>query len=149
MPASPPSTLPPWEQVVRVGRAQRALIWVFFAGLLVLLLPIGAGALAGAGATDGLGEAGALSFVALAVGLRIAMAICVYRVAAALGSKVAILWALGGFLPNLIGLLVLLVVNRRATRFLRGAGLKPGFMGVKVPPEPPPGYLDGLGGVFS
>lgn len=137
--------VPPWEQVYRVGRAQRLLIWLFLAGLLALPL-----SLASAGARPGAAEQMGIVFLALIIVVRLGMAVAVYRVAAALGSKLAVVWAIGAFLPNLIGLIVLLVLNQKATTFLRSAGLKPGFMGVKVSPTPPPGYGGQvLGDVFS
>jgi hypothetical protein len=133
--SAPAAALPPWEQVVRVAAAQRLLIWIFFAGLLAFPLSL----------QVGLGEKiTKLLLVAIVLIVRVAMAAAVYRVAAALGSKVAVVWAIGGFLPSIIGLIV------KATRFLRTAGLKPGFMGTRVPSDPPPGYgTEALGQIFS
>lgn len=129
----PASTRPPWEQVVRVGRAQRALIWIFLAGMLaapISLVPFGVLAR---------GDLAGLTYLILLVAARVAMVVGVYRVAAAFGSRVAILWAMGGLLPTVIGLVVLLLANQHATGFLKRAGLEPGVLGVKVPPDPPPG----------
>lgn len=142
MPVPVPVTFPPWAQVVRVGRAQRALILVFLAALLAIPISMAAG-------FAGLGYGGPTLYVVLFIALRVAMAVAIYRVSAAMGSKLAVLWAIGGFLPNIIGLIVLLVQNQRATGFLKRAGVKPGFLGVKVPPEPPPDYPGSLDAVFS
>lgn len=133
---------PPWAQVVRVAAAQRFLIWLFLAGILALPLSLLASDVTWGDFTV------AFVFLAAVVAVRLVMAVAVYRVAAALGSNVPVLWAIGGFLPNFIGLVVLLVLNSKATTFLKRAGQKPGFMGVKLPPEPPPGY-GGLDQVFS
>lgn len=141
MPNPVPSVRPPWAQVVRVAAAQRLMIWIFLAGLLSLPLSfLGT-------ATTGV-DAAAILFLALVLAVRLAMAVAMYRTAAALGSRRAVLWAIGGFLPSVIGPIVLLVLNGKATRFLKDAGQKPGFMGAKVPSQPPPGY-EGLEQVFS
>ena len=69
------------------------------------------------------------------------MAVAVYRVAKAMVSKLGVLLAIGAFLPNLIGLLVLAAVSARATKHLKNAGLRVGFLGAKLPEQPPPGFV--------
>lgn len=56
----------------------------------------------------------------------------VYRLTAGLGYSMAVrVLCLVLMLPPLFNLIVLLVLNRRAIRFLRGAGLRVGFFGVR------------------
>ena len=138
-PAAPPplragAPLPSWSQLRAIADGQRLIIWALLAGFV--LIPGGAvfGAAAG-------GSAGLYAWIVFMVAVRLFMAVAVYRLAAALGSRVAILWAIGGFLPNLIGLVVILVLSARATKRLRAVGLKVGFLGTKLPEEPPPGVL--------
>jgi len=78
--------------------------------------------------------------LAVVIGVRGWMALSVYRLSKALGSKVAVLWAIGGFLPNIIGLVVLAVLSGRATGRLKKAGLRVGLLGARLPSEPPPGF---------
>ena len=80
------------------------------------------------------------------------MAVAVYRLSRALGSGVlgGLLWCVGSFLPNLVGVIVLVVVSARATSRLKKAGLKVGLLGAKLADRPPPGFLcEEVAGAFS
>ncbi len=142
---APPASAPPlprWADLKRVADAQRLVLFTFLAALLAIP---GLAAIAGALGASGAGPSGAevaiIAVTALVVILRVWMAIAVYRVAKAMGSKVGALWAIGAFLPNLIGLLVLAAISARATSHLKKAGLKVGFLGAKLPEKPPPGFV--------
>lgn len=137
-------SLPAWSQVRLVADRQRHVLWAFLAGLLLQGASL---ALYAAGGREQVELAGFAPVVILVV-VRGVMAVTVFRLTAALGSSVAPLWAIGAFLPNLVGLVVLLVANGRATRFLGRAGVKVGFMGARLPDAPPPGYAD-VSDVFS
>lgn len=147
----PGQPLPRWEDLKRIARAQRLVLFTFLVGLIAIPL---SGALAGdfgaAAESEGELAVGALVVGALVLGVRIWMAVGVYRLTAAMGSRVGVLWALGAFLPNLIGLVVLIVVSSRATSRLKKAGLRVGLMGAKLPDAPPPGFLcEEVAGAFS
>lgn len=147
----PGQPLPRWADLKRIGDAQRLVLFTFVVGLLAIPLSGALDAGLGAGAEDG-DElvVGGLVALVIFLGVRIWMAVGVYRLTSAMGSRVGVLWALGAFLPNLIGLVVLIVVSSRATSRLKKAGLKVGLMGAKLPAEPPPGFLcEEVAGAFS
>lgn len=102
--------------VGRVISGQRLAIYAVLAHLLSLPVQAAAGALAGL----------ALSLVALALSI-----FGIVRLGSGLGMLpvTKLLLALLMFVP-LVNLLVLLVVNRRATRVLRDAGRTVGWFGV-------------------
>jgi hypothetical protein len=128
------AALPSWSQLKAIADGQRMVLWALLIGTLAALATVGAGA--AGGAPDLVGYL----FLAVVIGVRGWMALSVYRLSKALGSKVAILWAIGGFLPNLIGLVVLAVLSGRATGRLKKAGLRVGLLGARLPSEPPPGF---------
>jgi hypothetical protein len=123
----------PWAQIVRVAKAQRLVIGLFAVSLLGLPMSFIAGA------TVGLGGSINFIWIPVALGLRVATAVAVYRLAAALGSKLAVLWAIGSIVPNCIGFVVLLVISNNASEFLKKNGISVGFLGTTVPETPPPG----------
>ena len=92
------------EQVIRVGKQQRAIMWLILAAILTFLVPL-AGLITG-----------------------IIMIVFVYRFASAMKWPVAWLWAILSFLP-LINLLILVTLNGRATKLLRANGIRVGLMG--------------------
>jgi len=136
--ASDPGTpvLPSWSQLKDVAAGQRMVIWALLGGLLALGLTAWLGGALGAG-----GATLAYAFTVLSIGVRIWMAFAVFQLARALGSRLALLWAVGAFLPGLIGLLVLLVLSARGTSRLKLAGLKVGLLGARLPEAPPPGFV--------
>ncbi len=132
------SPLPSWAGLKAIADGQRAALIALGAGFLVI--PLSVLFASGLGEESG-GVAGAVVLVAFVWAVRIWMAVAVYRLARALGSRLAVLWAIGAFLPNIIGLVVLAVISSRATGRLRKAGLKVGLLGAKLPDQPPPGFL--------
>jgi hypothetical protein len=145
-PATPPS-LPSWTELRAIARHQRFVLWAFLAGLAAFPLAAGLAAL-GRGVLPG--EATVVVTVLVIISTRVAMAIGVHRLTTAMGSKLGLVWAIGAFIPNVIGLIVLVVVSLRASSRLKKAGLKVGLMGANLPEEPPPGFASReLGDVFS
>ncbi len=138
---APAQQLPRWADLKRVADAQRLVLFTFLAALLAIpgLAALGAGLAASGTGLNG-AEVAVVAVAALVVILRVWMAVAVYRVAKAMGSRLGVLWALGTFLPSLLGLLVLAAISARATTHLRKAGLKVGFLGAKLPERPPPGF---------
>lgn len=138
-PASRAAALPSWTQLKAVADGQRMVLTALLVGILATVgATLAAGAVA---AGDGSGAtAGGIAYLVVVIGVRAWMAVATWRLARALGSKVAILWAIGGFLPNIVGLLVLAVLSSRATGRLRKAGLRVGLMGAQLPADPPPGF---------
>ncbi len=145
--AAPPSSrLPRWSALKRVADAQRQALLALLVAILVIPLSI---VLGGAVGGEGVGTT-AIAAAVVAVGARVWMLVAVYRVMKALESSVAWLWAIGAFLPNLIGLIVLAVCSARATKRLKGAGLEVGLLGAKLADRPPPGFpCEELAGDFS
>ena len=141
-PPSPRQQLPRWADLKRVADAQRLVLFTFLAALLAIpgLAAIGATLGASGDSLHG-AEILVIGVTALVVILRVWMAVAVYRLAKAMGSRIGVLWAIGAFLPNLIGLLVLAAISARATSHLKKAGLKVGFLGAKLPEKPPPGFV--------
>lgn len=135
--AAPSASLPKWSTLKRVADAQRQAMFALLAGILAIPLSISVG---GTFLPNAAGGGAAIALVLLALAARIWMIVAVYRVMKALGSSFALLWALGAFLPNIVGLLVLAICSSRATKRLRDAGLKVGLMGAKLPERPPPGF---------
>ncbi len=142
--------LPRWADLKKIADAQRQVLVAFCAGLLAIPLF----AAFGGGWSPPVGETGvaigALVLAALVLGVRVWMAIGTYRLARAIGSRLAILWTLGTFLPSILGLIVLIVLMSRATKRLKSVGLKVGLLGAKLPDQPPPGFLcQEVAGAFS
>lgn len=61
----------------------------------------------------------------------IAGIILVYRLSAALGSSVPLLYALGAFLP-LVGIIIMLHLMGKSTKLLRAHGIRVGLMGARM-----------------
>jgi hypothetical protein len=141
-PARPPSAapsepLPKWSTLKRVADAQRQAMFALLAGILAVPFSFSVG---GTFLPNAAGGGVAIALVLLVLATRIWMIVAVYRVMKALGSAFALLWALGAFLPNILGLIVLAICSSRATKRLKDAGLKVGLMGAKLPEKPPPGF---------
>jgi hypothetical protein len=129
--------LPKWSTLKRVADAQRQAMFALLAGILAIPLSFSVG---GTFVPDAAGGAAAIVLVLLVLATRIWMIVAVYRVMKALGSGFPLLWALGAFLPNILGLIVLAICSARATKRLKDAGLKVGLMGARLPEKPPPGF---------
>ncbi len=152
---APPSPagqqLPRWSNLKAIADAQRLAIFALLAGIVAIPA---AAALAIPFTADRGGAEMILPFLVLVIvlGVRAWMAVAVFRLARALGSGIGggILWAIGTFMPNLIGVIVLVAVSWRATSRLKKAGLKVGLLGAKLAEQPPPGFLcQEVAGAFS
>ncbi len=106
-----------------IARRQRQLLWIILASLILYF--------SGIFAEDAFPWSG-LVWLLLMVLLNICAVVCVLRLQVAQGVHIA--WRVGTgillFAPC-ISLLILLVVNGRATTTLQRTGLKVGFMGVR------------------
>lgn len=122
----------PWSKLRTVAQAQRFVIQMFALGLLSLPA---AGVIT---AVFGTGELANVTFLAVFLLVRGTMAFAVYKLAAELASGLPALWAIGAFIPNIIGLIVLLVISSRASKVLQRAGIKVGLMGASPGETPPP-----------
>lgn len=69
-----------------------------------------------------------LPFLVVSIALTVVL---LYNVASVVGDPFPSLWAVGGLMPC-FAVLVLLAVNRKATRALQAAGLRVGLMGVDL-----------------
>ncbi len=110
-----------------VARRQRWLLWLVLACLGSVVWPIVVRPIPFVS-----GESAVVVFAVLYVGVRVGVWLGTILMMRALRTHVValILCALLMVVP-LINLLILLMENRRATRVLRRAGLRVGFMGVK------------------
>jgi hypothetical protein len=142
---------PSWARLRAVAAAQRRVLLLFLAMLVLYPFAISVLSLTKQGTASGdsttiltavLGGA----FLVLAVSLLVGM----YRLARALGARVPALWALGSWF-SCLGFVLILILNGRATRMLKRSGVKVGFLGVKdLPATPPPGVLTSdVADVFS
>jgi hypothetical protein len=149
--ASPGQSLPSWANLKAIADAQRLAIFALLAGILAI--PAAAAVAIPYGVTSpGFTELLPFLVLVVVVGVRLWMAIAVFRLARALGSGIGggLLWAVGTFIPNIIGVIVLVVVSARATSRLKRAGLKVGLLGAKLAANPPPGFLcQEVAGTFS
>ncbi len=115
-PLPPTSNLPPLPTVpsahfIMIAARQRQLLWgivaLMFLSLFANALPI------------------------LFLPLIVIQVLLIYRLGKALGLPSLWLWTIGCLVPYL-GILVLLLLNQKATTTLRSAGFKVGFMGAKI-----------------
>ena len=115
-----------------MAQAQRLVIQMFALGLLSLPAAAVLTAIFGAGPLAN------YAFVGVFLLVRGAMALAVYRLAVGLNSGLPALWAIGVFIPNVLGVIVLLVISSRATKMLQTAGVKVGLMGASLAETPLP-----------
>ncbi len=92
--------------VISVGKSQRAIMWVILASIIGLFIP----------------------FAPIVTG--ILCVVFLYKMAKALKMSTAscVLLAIGAFIP-IVGLIILLVVNSKATKLIRDNGIRVGLMG--------------------
>ncbi len=127
-----------------LAHSYRRLVLWFGAQLVlnVIAMPLNLVSTPSAGVT-------ALSVIVLLalLALLAALAVYSYRTATALGSSVAVLWAIAMFIPC-ANAITLLALSSTATRTCRENGIPVGFFGPKEPrstvapvttPAPPPG----------
>ncbi|MEI6654184.1 MAG: hypothetical protein WCP45_05395 [Verrucomicrobiota bacterium] len=109
-----------------IGRSQRHVNLAFL--LYLAVIPIAYG-------INSMGTGSTLAPMLLGIyilGVIIFGAVAIYRLTAILkGHIVAVIYMLGLLIP-LLGLLLLLSINGRATKELRKAGIKVGLMGANV-----------------
>lgn len=105
------------DRLVGIAVAQRHVLWAVLAGIVALLL---------VGAIHMIAVAG----IVLVYAIAIYQIVAIYRLARALNSSLAILYAVLCLIPC-ISLLTLLMVNQSATRELTKGGVKVGLLGAK------------------
>jgi hypothetical protein len=154
MPARPPGAFVPTGQVTpvglqyatpmsgssvalrvrAVGLAQRRIMWVILAAILLAVSFAGGSVMAEA---VGNNRAAALAVgIGMLVGrlaIIVLMMIGVYQLAAALGASMTtrVLYTIAMLIPC-VGLIILLIVNQQATSLLREHRIKVGLMGAHV-----------------
>ena len=126
--------MPRTPGVRAVGLAQRRIMWVILGALLLgVSLVMGSSIQAAFRGS----QVSLIVVLALLVVLRLAlvvlMMIGVYQLATALGSNMTtrVLYVIAMIIPY-INLIVLLVVNQRATNLLKRNGIKVGLMGARI-----------------
>ena len=115
----------PVERVERVARLYRRLILLIGAQLILAVLNQSIRISAATG-----GDTLLLAFAAFLAGFAIviALAVSAYGLAKHLGSRVALLWAIGMFFP-FVNIIVLLALSVQAQRWCRARGIKVGLLG--------------------
>ncbi len=126
-----------WEEVLKIAKAQKLLLWVILGNIIanVSLLILSSAAKSAPATVQLLFGIGLVGFILVIVALQIAALVNLMR-AMKMGIVSIIILAIGSVL-SCIGLLVLLIINQRATTRLQRAGLKVGLMGAKIPDGPP------------
>ena len=120
-----PAETPLREQLRRVARFQR---WVLLA-LLASILMFGFAVIIGTGVVQ-VPPTGRALFSAAYWGLSLFMLVAVFLLARQfLHPAVAVLCSLAMFIP-FVSLIVLLIINQKATNYLREYGVRVGFLGV-------------------
>jgi hypothetical protein len=120
--SDPPSQAADYERIVGIARNQRMI-------LLVLLAYLVAAWLASAAASPGADTGAQFAFGLVALCTVIASLVFAVRMANALRPGTGVLYAVLLLVP-LVNFITLLVLNGRATRELKAAGLNVGFLGV-------------------
>ena len=138
MPAPPLgyATPEPTSQLRAVGLAQRRIMWVILAALLLVFSFVFGAILI---PPDQAPETVMLVGLALVrVAILALMMIGVFQLAAALGAGMTarVLYTVAMLIP-LVNLILLLVVNQQATALLRRHYIKVGLMGARVADLPP------------
>ncbi len=111
--------------------AQRRIMWIIL-GAILLLVSFGAGA--AITPTSGPAMFIVIGMLALLrLGMLALMMIGVYQLASALGSGTVtcVLYVIGMLIP-FVSLIILLVVNQKATNLLKHHGIKVGLMGPQL-----------------
>lgn len=115
--------------LIKLAKAQKWVLWAVFANITTLLMVLFLqGLLSNPNATT---NSVLMLFNILRLSIALGVAIAIWNLGRALRIKLAWLFAILSFLP-LVGLVVLLVLNSRATTVLKMAGYKIGFLGAKI-----------------
>ncbi len=112
-----------------IAKYQRFIIWILLASTFGVGVPT---LIAGFLGAEVLAQV-ATGVVALAWGLGLVRAVLLYRLAVA--AQVSVGWAVFGALcglHNIAGLIALVVVNAKATKHLKRAGVRVGLLGVSA-----------------
>jgi hypothetical protein len=125
--------------VARLAASYRRLVLWFGAQLALGILGAVAVAVAGPNA---LGVTIAVVRLVGILATVCALGIYSYRTAAALGSRVGLLWGLAMLVP-LVNAITLLVLSSKATKACRAAGVPVGFLGPKFTESPSDGDSTG------
>ncbi len=131
--ASPP---PAGPNVRAVAIAQRRIMWVIL-GAILLTMSLFAGAVfAQFTGVAGIIIIGLLTLVRLA--LLVLMMICIYQLSSALNNSVgvSVVFVVLMLVP-LVNLIVLLVLNQKATNYLKQNNIRVGLMGASLSDLPP------------
>ncbi len=119
-PAAPPRILTEQDQaqLITIARWQKFLLWGVLLNLTTVALTMAVHP-----------AFGLINFL-----IAIALIVLVANLGAALGDNVVsrILYCIGLLLP-LISLVILVVLNQRATNILKAHGIPVGFMGARIP----------------
>jgi hypothetical protein len=115
-----------------VGLAQRRIMWVILAAIVLTISFAASGGIAAAVA----GSGAAVFFVVIALisimrlAILVLMMIGVFKLAAALGkgTGACVVYTIAMIIP-LINLILLLTLNQKATTLLKSAGIRVGLMG--------------------
>ena len=125
------------QRLRAVGLAQRRIMWVILAGLLLGFSFVGGSAML----MPPDQEPSIVAIVALAlvrIALVVLMMIGVDRLAEAQGASTTarVLYTIGMLVP-LVNLIILLILNQQATALLKYHNIKVGLMGARVADLPP------------
>jgi hypothetical protein len=104
-------------EIEEIAKAQRMFLLSILANFVVGIL-MKTGALVG------------LALAPVALGIAIFSIWCVYRLCKSL-SMGSVLWVIAMFIP-IINVIFLLVLNQKATRYLKNRGIEVGLLGAKV-----------------
>jgi hypothetical protein len=116
--------------LVRVAKAQRVLLWLLVATLVIMLgRCAGTGAMGTRGSPPDLVPLIALALLQLAVGIALIVQPVRLSLATGGGIVIAVMVGILGMIP-VVNLLVMLMYSHRATRILRRNGVHVGLLGV-------------------
>ncbi|RYX84919.1 hypothetical protein EON83_08250 [bacterium] len=130
-PTGAPSPFPedPNINLVALAQAQKWVMWAVLANISTVLMALFLQSLLSN--PNAASASMLLLFNMLRLFIAIGVAISIWNLGRALKIKLAWLLAILSFLP-LVGLVVLLVLNSRATTLLKAGGYKVGLMGAKL-----------------
>lgn len=126
MPAGMPS-----QDVYEIAKRQRWLIGAIGATLLLIVSSFVMPGIINQ-MPEGSANIAAILYAVFAIAVRVFVLVCVFSLARQLyGTGIGILMLILSLLP-LIGLIVLIMVNMKATKFLQQHGVKVGLMGADL-----------------
>lgn len=116
------------DYLLKIVKLQRSLLWLIFILLMGSVAFVWVAFLGGSSIPD---IVAILMLLALAV-VQLYAVVQTFRLTIAMRANLAypIIMLLGGFIIPLLGLIMLLIISDKASKELKRAGLKVGFMGV-------------------